>query len=66
MKIWYIEDWAGNYVFQKGGYQGSGHLYKPSITFNSFDDAEEFLSEKLGDNYELERGEYYILELIKS
>lgn len=40
---WIIKDWAGNYPFQKGGYQGSGHLNKPEMVFDSFEDAEEWL-----------------------
>lgn len=45
-----IQDWAGNLVFQ-------------GKTFKDFDDAEEFLCERLGDNYETDRGEYYITEV---
>lgn len=41
-----IYDWAGN-LMNFG-------------TFKDFDDAEEFLSEKLGDAYETDRGEYVI------
>jgi len=46
---WHIIDWAGNSVF--GG-----------DTFDSFDDAEEFLSVKLGDDYETDRGEYDVVQ----
>lgn len=47
-KPFIIQDWAGNLMdFGR---------------FDSFDDAEEFLCEKLGDNYETDRQEYYILE----
>lgn len=42
-----IIDWASNVCFQ-------------GTEFNSFDEAEEFLSERLGNNYETDRGEYYI------
>jgi hypothetical protein len=43
---WVIKDWAGNLMdFGR---------------FKTFDDAEEFLSEKLGDGYETDRGEYEI------
>lgn len=45
-----IRDWANNLCF--GG-----------IRFESFDDAEAWLSEKLDDNYETDRQEYYITEL---
>lgn len=55
-----IFDWAGNYVFQKNGFQGSGHLTDPMNKFETFEDAEEFLIEKLGDTYETDRGEYII------
>jgi hypothetical protein len=41
-----IYDWAGN-LMEFG-------------TFKDFEDAEEFLSEKLGDDYETDRGEYVI------
>lgn len=41
-----IKDWAGNLMdFGR---------------FKSFDDAEEFLTIRLGDNYETDRQEYYI------
>lgn len=42
--MWKIIDWAGNLI--KSG-------------FTDFNDAEDWLSEKLGDNYETDRGEYY-------
>lgn len=45
-----IEDWAGNICFK-------------GQEFNTFDDAEDFLSEKLGDEYETDRQEYEIVEL---
>ncbi len=48
MEQWVITDWAGN------------HLYQDKA-WNDFDDAEEFLSMKLGDDYETDRGEYYIV-----
>ena len=42
---WIVKDWAGNLMdFGR---------------FKSFEDAEEFLSEKLGDNYATDREEYY-------
>jgi len=55
-----IFDWAGNYAFQKNGHQGSGHLTGPVNKFDTFDDAEEFLTEKLGDTYDTDRQEYSI------
>lgn len=47
---WRIIDWAGNVKFQ-------------DQKFDSFDDAEEFLSEKLGDEYDDERGEFDIVSV---
>lgn len=62
---WVIRDWAGNYPFEKNPSQGAVKLSgSPSVTFKSFDDAEEFLSQHLGDAYEAERGEYDI-ELVE-
>lgn len=43
-----IVDWANNVCFK-------------GIKFKSFDDAEEFLSEKLSENYSTDRQEYYIV-----
>ena len=47
MSTWIIRDWAGNVCF--GG-----------ITFESFEDGEEWLSIQLGDEYETDRQEYEI------
>ena len=44
-----IIDWAGNEI-------------KTPNDFESFEDGEEYLCEKLGDKYEDERGEYYVVE----
>jgi hypothetical protein len=44
-----IQDWTGNICFN-------------GKTFKSFEDAEEFLSEKLGESYETDREEYCVLE----
>ncbi len=46
-KDWIIKDWTGNLCFQ-------------GEEFESFEDAEEFISERLGDDYEDARGEYEI------
>lgn len=46
-----IKDWAGNVPTFN---------LKHVPTFISFDDAEDFLTDYLGDNYETDRGEYYI------
>lgn len=45
----YIQDWAGNACFH-------------GREFESFDDAEEFLSERLGNSYETDREEYDIVQ----
>ena len=44
-----IKDWASNVCFEEK-------------EFETFYDAEDFLSEKLGDDYEEDRGEYYIVD----
>lgn len=49
-------------TYDVNGYQGSGHLGKPAVTFETFDDAEEFLSSYLSDDYEESRQEYEICE----
>jgi hypothetical protein len=47
-KPWIIQDWTGRLMdFGR---------------FESFEDADEFLSEKLDDDYEADRQEYYILK----
>lgn len=67
---WVIRDWAGNYPFEKGHRsQGAVKLGGgPVYTFDSFDDAEEFLSNYLDKNkmdYDEWRGEYEI-ELVEA
>lgn len=47
--MWIIQDWTGKRCF--GGFE-----------FESFDDAEAWLADKLGDDYEEDRQEYYIVE----
>jgi len=47
-----IRDWANNLMKYKD---------RANI-FDSFDEAEDFLSDYLGDNYETDRQEYYIVE----
>lgn len=49
MKKWIIIDWMSNICFN-------------GVEFDSFDDGEEFLCEELGDNYEIDRQEYYVVE----
>ena len=46
-----IIDWAGNDLTYHHG------------IFDSFEDAEDHLSEFLGDNYGTDRGEYYVIGL---
>lgn len=48
-KQWIIKDWAGNTI----------HFKNRPLLFDSFDDAEEVLSEEL-DDYDTDRGEYEI------
>lgn len=50
MKTFIIQDWAGNECFTQFG------------PWKTFDDAESFLSETLGDDYETDRQEYYIMQ----
>lgn len=52
-----IQDWVGNYPFNRFS---NSPLNGPDHEFNSFDDAEDFLSETLGDLYDGDRQEYYI------
>lgn len=58
MSIWVIQDWAGNFVDFKG--RVTIPSFAVPMEFTSFDDAEEYLSEKLGDAYDTDRQEYYI------
>jgi hypothetical protein len=48
--MYIIKDWADNRPF--GEQQ-----------FSSFEEAEEYLSEYLGDSYDTDRQEYYITEV---
>lgn len=48
-----ITDWASNEM----------RFNKECRDFKSFDDAEEYLSEQLGDEYDTDREEYYIVEV---
>lgn len=47
--MFHIQDWIGNIMY--GG-----------KTWSSWDDAEDYLAEQLDDDYETDRGEYFILE----
>lgn len=62
---WFIQDWAGNRLDSYDFKYRRKDLVNKLMVFGSFDDAEEWLSEKLGDNYETDRGEYYIERLGK-
>ena len=53
MKKFKIQDWAGNDI----EFKNRPYLY------DSFEDAEEVLSEELDNNYETDRQEYYIIEV---
>lgn len=61
-----IKDWMGNYPFEPYG-RGRFEIVqlggKPIQSWPSFDDAEAFLDEFLGNSYEEARGEYYIEEI---
>lgn len=59
-----IQDWAGNFLQYTGKFQFGAYGKLPGVPmeFQSWDDAEDWLSEKLGDAYESDRGEYYIEE----
>lgn len=50
-----IKDWAGN-ILDHSGFMKNPQLAVP-MTFESWDDAETWLSENLSD-YEHDRGEY--------
>lgn len=54
-----IQDWAANILDFKGRFT------RPELAvpkeFATWDDAEDYLSELLGDAYETDRGEYYII-----
>lgn len=52
VKFYIIRNWCGKWL-----------SFENIDRFDSWDDAEEFLSLRLGDNYETYRGEYYIEEL---
>ena len=45
---WIIKDWAGNVCFN-------------NQSFNDFDDAEDFLASELGEDYDTDRQEYWIV-----
>lgn len=51
-RIWIIKDWGDNHVFK--------HPTGAIREFASADDAEDFLAEMLGEDYDSDRGEYYI------
>jgi hypothetical protein len=58
-----IKDWAGNVM---DTFKMTVH-YKvamdvPPQSFDSFEDAEDFLCEVLNDKYEEDRGEYYVVD----
>jgi hypothetical protein len=63
MKKFIIKDWAGNVMdtFKMTvAYKVAMDI--PPTEFASFDDAEDFLCEVLNDDYETDRGEYYVVD----
>lgn len=57
-----IIDWAGNEIKLSNSVYPQGVTTKTTV-WASFEDAEQSLSEWLGDSYESDRGEYYIVEI---
>ena len=53
MTQYIIQDWAGNIM----KFKGRPYLY------DSFEDAEDVLFEKLDENFEIDASEYYIVEV---
>ena len=47
-ETWIIKDWANNICFN-------------GQAFDDYLDAEDFLASELGDNYDTDRQEYYIM-----
>lgn len=47
---WIIKDWAGNLKFN-------------GKSFESFEDGEDFLCQFLGDNYDTDRQEFFVIEV---
>lgn len=45
---WIIIDWTGRQIFQQ--------------TFETFDDGEDFLCEHLGESYEKDRGDLFVVK----
>ncbi|NDD55653.1 hypothetical protein EBZ39_17605 [bacterium] len=60
-----IQDWASNTLQHTGKFNFGcyGKVLGVPRTFESWDEAEAYLSEFLGGNYELDRSEYYIEEI---
>lgn len=56
--VWVITDWCSNYPFNK---HIKSPLNGPDRTWGTFEDAEGFLNEYLGDNYDDDRQEYVIV-----
>lgn len=63
-KRFVIRDTFGNYPFEKNKHQSAVALSgSPVNLWESFDDAEEYLTNYLGDNYDELREEYFIEEI---
>jgi len=53
MTRYVITDWANNEI----------RFNKKCLDFKTFEDAEEYLEEQLGEDYNEDREEYYIIEI---
>lgn len=61
MKKYCIRDWSGNYPFEKNKHQAAVKLGGgPMQLFDSWNDAEDYLTDALGDDYDDLRGEFEI------
>jgi hypothetical protein len=60
MNYFIIQDWIGNVLNFKGEFVPT--LFAVDMEFKTFEDAEEYLVKLLGDSYEDDRQEYYIIE----
>lgn len=60
-----IQDWAANFLQFNGkfNFSAGGASQGVPMTFASRDDAEDYLIELLGENYDEERSEYYVENL---
>lgn len=61
MNKFIIKDWAGNILDYSNRFKKP--CFAVALEFVDFEHAEEYLFEQLGENYDDERGEYYIQEV---